>query len=124
MLKEILEAAKKITLKKLPKVIKGGKLGDLEFYDYSKTRGSYEYTQIEDTPDGDGDYDDGEYNQGLTLDCEIEIIDNQIHLKTRVLDLGRKIERAFAEKYSGLTFDDIDTFTKQLEKIMKEFDKL
>jgi len=47
-----------------------------------------------------------------------------ITLKTRVYDMGRKTERAFAEKYSGLTFTDVKEFEKTLEKIVKEFDNL
>ncbi len=125
--KELHEArVKKIKLKDLPKTILGGKYDDgkAHFYDYSKTKGSYEYSQIES--DENGDYgDEGEkYNQGYTLDCEVEIIDGKINLTSKVTDLGAASHNSFGKKYSNLEFDNLPEFIKQIQKIIKEFDKL
>ncbi len=120
------EKAKKIKLADLPREIGGGKYedGKARLYDYSKKSGSYEYSQIE--PDENGDYgDEGEkFNQGYTLDCEVEIVDGKIQLNTEVADLGRKAHASFGKKYSNMEFSDVSAFTKQVEKIIKEFDKL
>ncbi len=123
--KEIFTEAKKITIKNLPKEIDGGSYDDVAtLYSNNKTTGSYEYAQIE--PDENGDYgDEGEkYNQGYTLNCDVEIKNNQIYLTTSVTDLGREDHEDFGSKYSNLVFDDVSKFTKQVKKIVKEFDKL
>ena len=117
--------AKKIKMADLPKTIPGGEYDDeMTLYSYDKKRGSYEYTQIE--PDEDGDYgdEDEEYNQGYTLECKVKVDKGIIYLDTEVLDLGRPDHKSFGKKYSNLEFDDVKTFTKQIEKIIKEFDKL
>jgi hypothetical protein len=124
--KQILEAKSgKITMKKLPMIIPGGKYDDeIELSIYDKNEGEYEYAQIEEVDDNSGDYDDGEVNIGYTLNIEVEIKDNKIYANTKVTDLGRKAHTEFSKKYSGMEFDSIDAFVKQVQKIVKEFDKL
>ncbi len=116
--KELFEA-KGVSIKSLPK-----KIGPSTFYPHDKTKGEYEYTQIDKTPDGTGDYDGGEYNQGYTLSLRVEVKDSKIVLKTRVTDQGRAAHRDFGKKYSDLTFDDVSSFEKTAKKILSEFDKL
>ena len=118
------EAKKRLAIKNLPKEIDAGEYENAEFYGYTNKTGSYEYAQIEYTPDGSGDYDYGAYNQGYTLEMDVELKDKQLHLTTKVLDLGQSAHGKFGKKYSGLAFDDIDSFIAQAKKIIKEFDKI
>jgi len=120
--RELFEA--KLSVKTLPKTIGPGKYGDADFYGTDKNKGEYEYVQIEYTPDGTGDYGDGEYNQGYTLTLEVEIKNNKINLNTQVTDLGRPEHKNFSKKYSNLTFDDVKSFETTVKKIIKEFDNL
>ncbi len=116
--------SKKITMKSLPQEITGGEYGSAKLYEYAKTKGSYEYIQIDYEEYGDYGDEGEKYNQGYTLECEVEIIKGQIHLDTEVTDLGRPAHQSFGKKYSGLVFDDVSKFTTQIETIIKEFDKL
>ena len=110
--------------KNLPKTIDAGKYDNAEYYSYSKKDGSYEYTQLEETPDGSGDFDDGQYNQGYSLNIDVELKDKQLYVNTEVKDLGRVAHKDFGKKYSGLTFDNIPAFEKAAKKIIADFDKI
>jgi hypothetical protein len=107
-----------------PKYINAGKFDDTpELTIYDKNAGVYEYSQKVLTPDGDGDFDYGEYNLGYSLSIDINTSDG-IMLNTKVSDLGRKAQRSFSKKYRNLKFDSIEATVAKIEKIIEEFDNL
>ena len=126
--KNIFEAKKKkIKMTDLPKTINAGKYDDTPELDiYDKTSGSYNYSQLEYTEYGDYGDEGDRYNQGYSLEVEVELVDGKIVINVDANDLGRQDNdtKKFNKKYNGMEFDSVEEFTKTMEKMVKEFDKL